>query len=198
VFGALGRTLQLLARRLEGLLDDEPPDRARQELRRLRALTDEVLEMLGCVTTAEHHRAGRRPSLGVGVALRRLGADFARATGTAVDVRVPKAVEDLDDDVVEVIFGVAREAFLNIERHGRATIVVVTLALRDSSVVLDVKDDGLDLAQREAYDWHNGTKRGLLTVAELVSSVGGRAALTATPPRGIRLVVEIPRVPAPV
>lgn len=187
----LDATLCLLARELDVLADGTSPDGAR-ELRRIRMLTEDVLRRLRAVS---HDDEPIRGWSALASCLRKLGADFARATGASVELQVVGSPERIPDEAVEVIFGVACEAFRSVERHARASLVLVVLSVHGSSVVLEVKDDGLDLAHREAYDWSGGTRTGLLTAAALVESVGGRLVLTPTPPRGLRLVAEVPCLP---
>lgn len=191
VWRAVEATLRLLSRRLDCMLDDGPPADLRRDLRRLRSLADEVLDRLRVVAERTADDRPRPPDLAT--ALRRLGVRFARATGACVDVHVAGPLDELGEDVSEVVFAVACEALRNVERHGRATLVSLSVEVDDNLVVVDIKDDGVDLAQREAYDWQAGTRTGVVTVAGLVESLGGRVVLGSCEPRGLRLVAEVPR-----
>jgi signal transduction histidine kinase len=196
LYRALGDTLQLLARRLDGLLLDAVKGEAGaspDELRGLRLLTTDALHTLRSVVDADEAR--RFGAEGIDRALRRIVDDFAASTGSIVDVRVRGDMRRVNPAVAHVVLGVARETFSNISRHARATIVVLSLAADRDRVVLDVVDDGVDLPQRQVVAWGSAVDLGLQRMARAVRSVGGRLVVSAALPRGIRLRVTVPLLP---
>lgn len=91
------------------------------------------------------------------------------------------------------LYRITQEALTNIRKHARATGVRVELAFTDSTVRLDVSDDGRgfevpaslnELAQRGSF--------GLMGIQERVWAVGGSLSVKSAPGRGTRVTVTLP------
>lgn len=185
----LGATLHRLARRLDGLLLDGGADVVAGELKGLRLLTTDALHTLGAVVDAAYAQrvGGRR----LDRALRVLAADFGRATGTAIDVRVRGDVADVPAAVADVVLEVVRETF-SVSRHARSTVTVVSLVVDNGRLAIEVVDDGIDLAQRQAEAWRDDVDLGLRRVARAIASADGRLDMATLRPRGLRLRAVVP------
>ncbi|WP_077796854.1 sensor domain-containing protein [Streptomyces sp. JHA26] len=111
-------------------------------------------------------------------------ADAADRSAVPVDVdlelpgRLPRAVE-------AAAYFVVREALANVGRHSGATRAEVTGGHRDGRLVLRVRDDG-----RGGADAAAGS--GLTGLADRVSVLDGRLALSSPPGGPTLLSVEIP------
>lgn len=186
----LGNTLQLLARRIDALLFDEAPGRVQDELRRVRLLTTDALHTLGDV--ADLVDTARLRDARLDVVLRRACADFAGATGACVEVRTAGSLDIVPPATADVLARVAREALVHVDRFARVSVVLVTVSVRDDRVVLEVKDDGVDLAQRQVAEWGSTAAFSVSAIARLVGAAGGRFAVSSTSPRGLCLRADLP------
>ena len=105
-----------------------------------------------------------------------------------VDVLVsPEAAAALDGVGREAIFFIAADALGNVQRHARARRASVRLFLEESSVVLEVADDGVGFDHERAVDGH-----GLHNMRERAFSAGGRLSVQTSPGGGSRVRFETP------
>src|SRR5262249_36776504 len=95
-----------------------------------------------------------------------------------VDVRLEEAIE------VATYF-VASEALTNAAKHSEATRVDVSLAQRDSRLVLSVRDAGVGGA-----DAARGS--GLVGLADRVEALGGSLRVSSRPGEGTQVTAELP------
>jgi signal transduction histidine kinase len=110
----------------------------------------------------------------------------ARTHGTDVVVRAT-VLPTLDPDVEAVIYRVAQEAIANALRHSGSRQVTVCLSRRQSSVVLDVADDG------SGFD--PGAPQpglGLASMRERAGSVGGKLTVRSAPGAGTKVRLSVP------
>ena len=111
-------------------------------------------------------------------------------TNALLEVEVAVASEAasvLDLTGREAVFYIAADALGNIQRHARARRASVRLFLENSSVVLEVGDDGVGFDRERAVDGH-----GLRNMRERAFSAGGRLSLQTAPGRGSRVRFELP------
>jgi signal transduction histidine kinase len=123
---------------------------------------------------------------GIGDALDRLGARFARETGLAVTVSAT-GLPALDRDTEVVLLRCAQEGLANVRKHARAGVASVTVAADDDEVTLEVRDDG------RGFD--PGTVAagfGLSGMRERLALVDGRLAVVSGA-TGTTLTVTLPR-----
>jgi signal transduction histidine kinase len=114
-------------------------------------------------------------ALALSVALRADCAAFTDRTG------VPAELVVLDGDPpalppsrTEVLVGAVREALLNVEKHARATAVVVTASARPGGgIIVAVTDDGVGLPA----DHPRGL--GLTATGDAVGRLGGVLRVTS-------------------
>lgn len=105
-----------------------------------------------------------------------------------VDVSIaPEAAAALDGVGREAVFYIAADALGNVQRHARARRAFLKLFLDDSSVVLEIGDDGVGFDHERAVDGH-----GLRNMRERAFSAGGRLSLETTPGRGSLVRFELP------
>jgi signal transduction histidine kinase len=116
-------------------------------------------------------------------------AEHARTNAMLdVDVSVsPEAAAALDNPVREAAFYIAADALGNVARHARARRAWIALRNADSSVVLEIRDDGVGFDYERAVDGH-----GLRNMRERAFSVGGRLHVETAPGRGSRVRFEMP------
>jgi signal transduction histidine kinase len=105
-----------------------------------------------------------------------------------VDVSVaPEAAAALDGVAREAAFFIAADALGNVQRHARARRASVRLFLENSTVVLEVGDDGVGFDHERSVDGH-----GLRNMRERAFSAGGRLSVQTSPGRGSRVRFEMP------
>lgn len=123
---------------------------------------------------------------GIGDALDRLGARFARETGLAVTVSAA-GLPALGRDTEVVLLRCAQEGLANVRKHARAGAASVTVAVDDDEVTLEVRDDGA------GFDPGAVTAGfGLSGMRERLALVDGRLTV-ASGATGTTLTVTLPR-----
>jgi signal transduction histidine kinase len=169
-------SLQLAARLAEAVTADQADLRA--ALSRLAAgLADAVAEL-------QELSRGIHPTAlsegGLGPALRTLARRCAVPVELDVttDARFPEPAEI-------AAYYVASEALANAMKHARASHVEISLAVRDGSLLLSVRDDGVGGA-----DAARGS--GLVGLADRVEALGGSIHVRSAAGTGTRITVGLP------
>jgi signal transduction histidine kinase len=188
-YEALGNALHRLTRVLDEVLLADREVR-REELRMLRLLSTDALHAMGPVVEGLH---GRRGDGSVEAALRAIAAEYAEATGAVVHVRVRGSVHGLGDEEGEAFRRVAREALGNVDRHARASVLLLALDVDDATTTLDIVDDGVGLAGRQVTEWGSSVDLGLRRMSRAMTAVGGTFSVHRLRPRGLRLHAVVPR-----
>jgi PAS domain S-box-containing protein len=157
-------------------------------LRRSREEPDELLDLateelaLGLQEVREL-AGGLHPAVlserGLAVALEALAlrAPVPIELETTLDGRLPEQVE-------AAAYYVVAEGLANIHKHAGATRVVVRAAAQDSTLVVEVADDGVGGADEEGSGLHG--------LADRVEALGGSLTLESPPGAGTRLRAELP------
>ncbi len=113
----------------------------------------------------------------------------ARSESVRVDFEADTLPQSLPKEVTLGVYRVAQEALRNIGLHANASIVRLSLALRDSGLLLSVSDNG------------SGFKPGLQTLQpslghasmrERIRSLGGKLDIQSTPGRGTTVAAWVP------
>ncbi len=176
-----------LRRRLAPL----PPDAA-GELDRITGYLNEVVEHLRLL--ARELRPMLLRDLGLEGSLRSLLEGMSLPSRT-VTARFLTAIPRLEEDTEVAVYRIAQEALANAVRHASARSIVLTLAVADDALRLEVRDDGrgfvADDRRREAL--------GLVSMQERALALGGRFEVWSEPGRGTAVRLECPvpvRTPA--
>jgi signal transduction histidine kinase len=110
----------------------------------------------------------------------------------ALALRAPIPVElaslpdrPLGEQVEATAYYVVSEALANVQKHAAARRAVVTATADDSTLVIEVADDGLGGAE-------GGGGSGLRGLADRVEAVGGDLRVSSPPGEGTRLSARIP------
>jgi signal transduction histidine kinase len=153
-------------------------DDLRGELSRIAAgLADAVTEL-------QEFSRGIHPAAlserGLGPALRTL----ARRSAVPVDLDVSTSAR-CPEPVEIAAYYVASEALANAMKHARASRVEISLAVRDGSLLLSVRDDGVGGA-----DPARGS--GLAGLADRVEALGGSIRVRSAAEAGTHITVDLP------
>jgi signal transduction histidine kinase len=158
---------------------DVPPDRSdlRVELSRIATgLMDAVAEL-------REISRGIHPAIlsraGLGPALRTL----ARRSAVPVDLDV-RTDTRLPEPIEVAAYFVASEALANAAKHAQASHMEVSLATRNGSLVLSIRDDGIGGADP-------GRGSGLVGLQDRVEALGGTIRIDSPPGGGTSLVVTL-------
>jgi signal transduction histidine kinase len=169
---------------------DRAPATARDELLAARALLREALDDVRAMM------AGLRPRLleerGVVVALNELAA-MPPLWGTKVSVETQGIgpEERLPADVELALFRIAQEAVSNARRHGAASRVRVSLAVRPHGAELLVADDGCGFLWEPEFGW-SSRGEGLPGMRERAELLGGSLRVESAPGAGTRVAAQLP------
>lgn len=125
--------------------------------------------------------------LGLVGALRQQADRFALSpSGLEVIVEAPEELHGLPAAVEVAAFRICLEALENVRKHARASTCVIFLAVEDSSLQLEVRDDGVGLAVTHPAGV------GLVAMRERAAELGGTLSVESLPDRGTRLRARLP------
>jgi signal transduction histidine kinase len=165
---------------------DVPPDRGdlQGELSRIATgLADAVAEL-------QELSRGIHPAIlsrgGLGPALRTL----ARRSPVPVELDIT-ADTRLPEPIEVAAYYVASEALANATKHAQASLVDVSLATRNRSLLLSIRDNGVGGA-----DPARGS--GLVGLTDRVEALGGSIRVRSRPGDGTHITAELPLEPEPV
>jgi len=159
----------------------------REGLAQLRDIAEEVVVELRRVSQ------GLRPSilddLGLLTSLKRLLNDFHERTGIAYSMKVTGDEVRLEEEMELALYRIAQEALTNVDKHARASHVVVELCFGER-IELKITDDGKGFQVPTSLI---GEKTlGLAGMAERARLVGGEFLIASTPEQGTRVEVYLP------
>jgi PAS domain S-box-containing protein len=131
--------------------------------------------------------------LGLMAALEWLTQDFARRTGVACDMTINDDLMDLDTSVQSALYRAVQECLTNITRHAQAAQVKIQIHMSNSSVNLQVHDDGIGM-----NDEARGKRGsfGLIGMRERIYILGGTVTIESLPGQGAHITVDLPRTSA--
>ena len=192
----VGQLLYGLALRVQHCLTlDGTTEEGRQELRErlfdVRSLSAEGVSDVRSAVYALSFLHVRKE--GLVRSLRGLVREFSRSAGVEAALRlVRNDRRRIPDEIESVLYRVAHEALVNVDRHARATGVVVTLDIAKTEIALTIRDDGVGLDQRQAADWRSAAHFGLRMMARWIEESGGTFQALPTEPRGLAIHARIP------
>lgn len=187
---AAGRTLYGIGSQLQDILCEVTDPALVERLESLRALASrgvaEVRSAVYALSVLHVREHGFVPSLRV------LVEEFQQATGVGADLRIHGGVPCLGEAVERALHRMAHEALAGVERHARATGVVVSLSVVEGAAELSIRDDGVGLDQRLVPGWQGFSHVGLRAVAKAIEEVGGGFTLLPVDPRGLHARARVP------
>jgi signal transduction histidine kinase len=126
--------------------------------------------------------------LGLVEALKAECERFARSDSVRVDVEADKLPPSLAREVALCIYRVAQEALRNIGRHAKASIVQLSLALKDGGLLLAVSDNGSGF--EPGLQTHPSL--GHASMRERIRLLGGKFEIRSTLGGGTTVVAWVP------
>src|SRR6056297_1042454 len=116
-------------------------------------------------------RPGALDDLGVGPAIKALGEDFGTRTGIEVEFETVVFRNRLDDEAKIAMYRVAQEALTNVERHARASTVVIDVRGHKKGATLRISDDGCGIDHAQSTTPAAGL--GLRNMQERIEQLDG-------------------------
>ncbi|PYU89590.1 MAG: hypothetical protein DMG25_18645 [Acidobacteria bacterium] len=159
---------------------DEPGGRAFDLLAESEALVDEASREIRTVAQLLH--PPQLEEAGLAAAVRGYSTSFAERSGVDLDLDVPLALTArLPQDVETAIFRILQEGLTNIHRHSGSPTAGVRLALEDSEVTLEVRDQGrgMPLEILDTSGSIAGLGVGVAGMRERVRQLGGRLEIAS-------------------
>ncbi|MFM2166906.1 MAG: hypothetical protein RIS79_1277 [Verrucomicrobiota bacterium] len=145
------------------------------------------------------HRFARdlRPAvlddLGLIPAMRSYLKHFTEQTGIRCTFTAFAEVEKLDGASRTALYRIAQEALTNVSRHAKASVVKVSIRLRQNRVCMEIQDDGRGFQVEDAAAIQHSKRLGLLGMRERAEMVGGVFCVDSAPGKPTTVHVEIPK-----
>jgi PAS domain S-box-containing protein len=155
---------------------------------RLREITTQAIDEVGRLARGLHPTV--LDDHGLGVALSRYAAEYAKTHNIAVDL----AFDELDSSslpptVQIALYRILQEALTNVARHSGAKAVSIHFACLATAVEVAVVDDGCGFDSKAvAVSSH---RLGLQSMRERAAMLGGTISFTSQP-TGSKILVQVP------
>ena len=194
VHDELGSTLTALRMDLDWMAERLPPDM--EPLREKRAAMVRLVE--SAVAATRKIVTDLRPSilddLGLAAAVRWEAAEFKKHTGVPIEVEAPDMDGAVQREAALALFRIFQETLTNVARHAKASRVWVHLAVNEKGYVLQVRDDGAGMDEKDLVKTNSHGLRGM---RERAQQFGGDVSVSSQPGRGTTLVASVPTPPPP-
>lgn len=144
------------------------------------------------------HRFARelRPTvlddLGLIPALQSFIKDFTKRTKIRIHFAASAEVEQLNNTQRTVLYRVAQSALANVHKHAKATDVKVSIRKLQSSIRLEIHDNGKSFDMKRVLFAKRHKRLGLLGSRERVEMIGGKFGVESAPGQGTTISAEIP------
>jgi signal transduction histidine kinase len=127
--------------------------------------------------------------LGLAEALKAECEHVSRREPMRVEVKLHQIPEALPSDVALCIFRVVQEALRNIARHAKASVAIVSLALKDGGLLLAIHDDGVGFDVDAKQSRHSLGRAGM---GERVRLLGGTFGIKSEFGQGTTVSAWVP------
>ncbi len=187
------QNLALLCRRLSSLQQGKNALSAEvnYELRETQGIAESTVASLRDFTRAL--RPAILDDLGIVPSIRRLLADVSERTGMKSDLKVVGEEKRLPMDTEVGLFRIAQEALWNVERHSKATQVVMTISFDRNSVGLEIDDNGVGFHfPSDLRNFSDIGRLGLLGMQERSKLLGGELRVASQSQKGTTIKVSLP------
>ncbi len=126
--------------------------------------------------------------LGLPAAIEWQAREFQTRTGIETRFLSELSHAPVNRERATALFRILQESLTNVLRHAHATAVTVRLAREGDAILLEVRDNGVGIAEREITDVRS---LGLLGMRERAELAGGTFAITGAPSGGTTVAVRI-------
>ena len=164
--------------------------RIRDKIRDIESLLDEV------VLVSKRIAKSLRPAIldqGLNAALEWQAQEFEKHAGIPCRFQTNNDELALNAGQATGVFRVFQEALTNVAKHAHAKRVDVQIFATDESVTLEVRDDGVGVAE---HDLDKPDSFGVRGMQERVHHLGGWLDVSGAPGQGTTIMLSIPRLGA--
>jgi len=134
-----------------------------------------------------------RPSLlddlGLNAALEWQAQEFSRCREIPHKLILPKNDLSLNPTLTTSLFRIYQETLTNISRRAQASLVKISLELKDQAVILIIRDNGIGITEKNLKDPH---ALGLLSLQERAAQWNGNVTIRGKEGKGATVTVRIP------
>jgi PAS domain S-box-containing protein len=127
--------------------------------------------------------------MGIAEAIKWQLMDFGKRTSIEYELTTDLKEVSLGHDLSTTIFRIFQEMLRNIELHAGATRVSVTFSKKQDRIVMEVKDNGVGIAEELI---HNPKSYGLSSIRERVFAWDGAVDIGGEPQKGTTITVNLP------
>ena len=155
---------------------------------RLREIAAQAIDEVGRLARGLHPTV--LDDLGLGVALSRYAAEYAKTHNIAVDLALDEIDSaSLPSAVQMALYRILQEALTNVARHSGARGVTIRFARSAAALEVAVTDDGCGFdAEAVAV---SSRRLGIQSMRERAAMLGGTVSFVSQP-RGTRILVQVP------
>ena len=121
-------------------------------------------------------------------ALANLGQEFEQNSHIRTEVHAEGGLT-LEPAAALGLYHVAHEGLSNVQRHSEASLVTISLLVREDRLLLEVRDNGKGFEPGQNVSEQH---RGLRNMAARAKSIGAALTVESTPGLGTKLQVELP------
>jgi PAS domain S-box-containing protein len=185
----LGQALTAIKLESASLIRGLPVD-AKQQLNQAQSivkLVDRTIEAVRRIST--ELRPAILDDMGLVAAVEWAGVEFQSRTGTQCRLDLPQDDIVIDRECTTALFRILQETLTNVARHANATHLNVRLAKEDSSLILEVRDNGKGISEERLSA---GRSLGILGMRERALLLGGEFDISGAPGDGTTIRVRIP------
>ncbi len=134
-------------------------------------------------------RPGLLDDLGLPAAFEWQAEDFSKRTGIACQVAIRPENIELDRNLSTALFRIFQETLTNVVRHAKATSVTATLRKKKDEILLEVRDNGKGITERQIS---SPKSIGLIGMKERMHFFDGRVKIVGEKDKGTTVSVIIP------
>ncbi len=118
---------------------------------------------------------------------------FQKQHNIVIDFVRDEQDKPLDDDMRALLFKATRELFFNIVKHAKAHLITITIRRVDSSLKIDIIDDGVGFdSQNISLSMTNTGGFGLFNIRERLEHLGGHMRIKSKPGHGTQVTMDVP------
>ncbi len=185
----LGQSLTALKIDLSLLAGRLPKDQKKiiEKTESMSALIEGTIQSVKRIST--ELRPGILDHLGLTAALDWQAGEFEKRTGIVCEVVCEPEEITVDRDRSTTVFRIFQETLTNVARHANASKVDVLLKREDSSLTLQVQDDGDGITREQVSDVRS---LGLIGMRERIHYWGGSLEISGDRNRGTTITARIP------
>ncbi len=127
--------------------------------------------------------------MGLVAAIEWQAQEFARRTGVKLDMTLEATHGGLDPDRITAIFRILQEALTNVARHAKAGHVEIRFYRRGRNVILEVRDDGQGITDKQR---DSAESIGLIGMRERATALDGQLDIRGLDSHGTMVTLSLP------